>query len=366
MAPPVPAAGGFDGGCGPECCDQPACAYSPQMIGDLLPTVIQILTPTPTLASRVSLTAPPGVRVNGNIIPRPATGVALFDDRAVFFTRPNAPAAVLLLPPSTRVLPLANGSLAVVRVAQVPTERGPNEVAFNESPRPTDRVFSTFNVFTKSFANDIDVYRETIGFETTFLDGCASLEVRLPAVQLDGDNQRIDDIGDVSVGLKYALWECREKGDVWSVGVLATAPTGPSYQAFNGNQSHGGTLQPWTGWVLNSGYVYVQGFSSVSLPLQHGDVTVLYNDIGIGYYAYMGYSGYILSFVTPTVEAHIATPLDHRDRAQAVYSQDEAAVVAGVHFGIGDHAVLTLGAGVPVMGPRPFDVEGVAQFNVRW
>jgi len=66
----------------------------------------------------------------------------------------------------------------------------PFKIAKNESPRPTNRVFLTYNYF-----NDVtlghpipdlqtDLNREVIGFEKTFLNGDASVGLRLPFFQV--------------------------------------------------------------------------------------------------------------------------------------------------------------------------------------
>ncbi len=87
--------------------------------------------------------------------------------------------------------------------------RGAFKIAENESPRPMDRVYFNYNYF-----NNVDlggtkgnVYRETFGFEKTFLNGDASIGVRLPFIALPGRDPGTDlgDIGDVSLIFKYAF-----------------------------------------------------------------------------------------------------------------------------------------------------------------
>src|SRR5207245_6411457 len=80
----------------------------------------------------------------------------------------------------------------------------------------------------------INVYRQIIGFEKTFLGGNASIGMRLPFNLLDarsGDTPGLSgtfaDIGDLTVILKALLWEDRDRGLLLSAGVAVTVPTGP-------------------------------------------------------------------------------------------------------------------------------------------
>jgi hypothetical protein len=367
MAAPVPAAGGFASfdQAPPTGSESPA-SFNPQMIGDQL-AVTQTLAPTTSPASRVTIAPTPGVTSQGNIIFRPNGGGIVFNDQFVFVRLPGATTATaVLLPPHTRALYQPNGNVAVFNVVEVPTERGAVKIAENESPRPIDRVFTTFNEFTRAGDDRIDVYRETVGFEKTFFDGCVSFGMRGPLYQLNGAGVSRSDPGDVVGILKVAVYNDCTSGDVISLGVLAQAPTGSSYVAFNGLDEHGFVVQPFVGYLFNCGYLYLHGFSSAALPTHTGDVLMLYNDVGVGYYTHLGSCDDLLSFVAPTVEVHVNTPLDRRDRAGAVFAQDEINVTGGVHFGFGEHAVLTVAGGTALVGPRLYQAEAAAQLNLRF
>jgi hypothetical protein len=369
MAGPAPDGGGYDmTGQAPEAGAQPASSYQPQMIGDRLAVVNSIYVDV-AHAKLVTLSPPSGVTVNGNIVPRPAGGSLRYDSKAVYVSSPTLPfpgTSIVLLPPNTRATYIGNGNVEVFRTVEVPNERGPVKIADNDSPRPMDRVFATFNYFGDTYINNVEVYREVVGFERTFCDECASIELRVPIIQLTGQNtgESTGDIGDLTAVLKYALVTCGDS--LISVGVLATAPTGPRYVAFNGDKEHGFTAEPFVGFILDCGYLYFQGFGAVQLPLHRGDVTTAYADLAIGYYTYMGCKDDLLSFVVPTIEAHGNVPLDHREPSSAIFARDELNVIGGVHFGLGEHTVVTVAGGVPTVGPKPFDFEGVVQLNVRW
>ena len=55
-------------------------------------------------------------------------------------------------------------------------------------------------------------------------------------------------------------------------------------------------LQPFAGWVRTIGEkFYLHGFHSIAIPTDGRDVTVLFNDIGIGCWAYWNYCGRVSS-----------------------------------------------------------------------
>ena len=51
------------------------------------------------------------------------------------------------------------------------------KIADNESPRPEDRLFATYNYFNDVLAHPskADLHQEVVGFEKVLLNGCASV-----------------------------------------------------------------------------------------------------------------------------------------------------------------------------------------------
>jgi hypothetical protein len=105
--------------------------------------------------------------------------------------------------------------------SDVNIRRGAFKIQENESPRPADRVNLTFNYYNSVDlgTKKIDVQRETLGFEKTFLDGNASLGARLPFFQ-NLDNK--DDMGDITLIGKFAFLNDRMTGNVISGGIAIT------------------------------------------------------------------------------------------------------------------------------------------------
>lgn len=241
----------------------------------------------------------------------------------------------------------------------------------NDGPRPQDRVYGGFNFYDdigrglNPGVGEFDLQRQTAGFEKTFLDGDASFGMRLPFVQQYGPPgvAGTHNVGDLTLIWKYAFVNNRETGDLWSAGMLLTAPTG-SGDAFlwDGRKApHSVLFQPWTGFVRAFDRAYIQGITSFIIPTDDRDPTLWNNSIGVGYYLYRD-AGSWLTAVVPTGEVHIRTPLSHRNPLGSVYLQDQVNLTGGLHFRF-NRAVLSTAVCVPVVGPRPWNFEAMSFLN---
>jgi len=289
---------------------------------------------------------------------------------------PNPPNA----PPSTPDPRRASSLIPSVRALKV---------AENQSPRPQDRVYFTYNYFDnlneslnrrfESPLKDINASRYIFGLEKTFDEGRGSIGLRLPLNTITASPaipSRFNTLAgtytalnDLSIIGKYVLKQDPETGSLISAGLVVTPPTGP--RSFAGakflDTPHTTQVQPFLGYIWNRGDVYLHGFSAIDFPINPNQVTIMYNDLGIGYRLYRGDGDRLVSSVTPTFEGHVNTPLNHRD----AYNPDDPAgtpdvvdLTFGVHVGLRNRSLLTLGVVTPVTGPRPFDVEAVVLFNM--
>jgi hypothetical protein len=269
----------------------------------------------------------------------------------------------------------------------VPEERG-FKIADNEDPRPRDRVYFSFNYYDdlnesvnrrlRSDLHDLRLFRETFGVETTFLDGSASLGLRLPLNTLNGDSSlpgqgiASTDVGDLAIILKYAFYDDDETGDLLSTGLLITAPTGPSALAGAEHLGafHHAALQPFLGYVWNWGDLFLHGFSSLDVPMDSNEPVLFYNDVGLGYFVYRCHEpDRFLSALAPTVEAHVNTPLSHRGVlgfTDPAGTPDWVDLTVGTNLEFRDRARLAIGVVTPVTGPRPFDWEMLVQLRLSY
>ncbi len=258
--------------------------------------------------------------------------------------------------------------------------RGAFKIAENESPRPLDRVFINYNYFNNvksdptgmGFAGNGQFHRETIGFEKTFLNGDASFGMRLPFLQFNGDGSiGRNGVGDLTLIGKYAWINDRQTGNVLSGGLALTVPTGVNPYANIGLTMNPVLLQPYLGGIYNASNTwYVHGFSSIVVPTDIRDVTLFFNDIGIGYWLYRADPGTdsLLTAVIPTFETHVTTPLNHRglNNSGPIGVPDLVSLTGGSYFQFGNRSMLGTAIGVPVTGPRFYSFEALVNFNWRF
>ncbi len=139
--------------------------------------------------------------------------------------------------------------------------------------------------------------------------------MRLPYLQTvgftDADTQ---DLGDLSVVFKVAFFNDAQTGNVLSAGLVVTVPTstGRVELADSTEAPHAVLVQPYAGAIYNLQRVYFQGFSSIVLPLDQRDPTILFNSIATGWWLYREPDNRYLTAFVPVAELHLNTPLDHR------------------------------------------------------
>lgn len=349
------------------------------------PPPFTIQNPTVTASPPPVLVQPPPiVLANGRVIPvppflaSPAPVTVAFDPVTV------QPSSFQATPPP--VVLAQNQAITVYEqrcyeILSAAARASSYKIAEDESPLPQDRVYFGFNYFDNvndavnirlgGVLRDEDIFRETLGFEKTFFDHHASVGMRMPLASIvtssdvAGVGGTQTDIGDLSICLKVAPYLDLERGNVLSGGLVITVPTGP--EEFNPFDSV--ILQPWVGarWMWDN--LYVHGFSSVAVPTDSRDVTLLFNDFGVGYYIYRGPQDALLHSIVPTFEVHINTPLNHRgafDFADPSGTADWVTLTGATTLELGQHTTFAVGAGVPVTGPKPFDFEILAQLNYRF
>ncbi|MGP0066723.1 MAG: hypothetical protein ACLQGP_24425 [Isosphaeraceae bacterium] len=283
-------------------------------------------------------------------------------------------------PPSPRVA----SSLA-------PSTRG-FKISDNQSPMPQDRVYFTFNYFNnlnaaldKRFESPVDnlrAYRYIFGLEKTFDDGNGSIGIQLPLDTLTSESTITGQfvkpggsstaLNDLTVFAKYVLKKNPKTGSLISVGLAVTPRDGPD--SFAGANYLVGvndtTVQPFLGYLWRKGKFYLHGFTAMDVPTSTRDVTMVYNDIGIGYFAYRNPNpdGFLMALI-PTFEVHVNDPLTHRDfdnQLDLTGTPDVVNLTYGINTMIGQSSVFTFGVVTPVTGPRPFEYELVALINFRF
>lgn len=294
-------------------------------------------------------------------------------------------------PPPT--LPNAPGGGPARRLNTfVPSVRG-FKIAENQSPQPQDRIYFSFNYYddpngdlnrrlNSPFTNT-QVYREIFGFEKTFADGMGSIGMRVPLNTLSADptsntgaysrsGRTSTALGDLTICAKYILALDPATGSLISGGLAVTPNTGPN--SFAGapylQTIHATGIQPFLGYIWRRGSFFAHGFLAVDIPTNGRDVTLLYNDFGIGYEVFRSNApNAFLTAVIPTFEVHVNNPLSHRDYLNVqdpVAMPDVVDLTSGVNFQLMKNSYLTFGVVTPVTGPRPFNIEALLLLNIRF
>jgi hypothetical protein len=131
------------------------------------------------------------------------------------------------------------------------------KIAEGESPRPVDRVFFKYNYYNNVDKNrwadptepihNVHLNLYTFGMERTFLDGNASVGLRVPFYTLNGEAKDLrigpdpatgaiglipggpaldeTDFGNIMAIAKLVLWEDRPSGSLLSGGAVVSIPT---------------------------------------------------------------------------------------------------------------------------------------------
>jgi len=250
------------------------------------------------------------------------------------------------------------------------------KVTDNESPRPNNRLYFTYNHFSEVNRSlipaeipNISIDRQLLGFERTFLQGDASFGMRLPFIQFNGsEGVEANVVGDISFLFKFAWLNNPETGNVFSTGLVLTAPTGGGDDIIlsDGSLAPRSTLiQPWAGFIYNLPNAFVQGFSSLVVPTSSADPTIFFNSIGGGYWLYRNNRDRFITGFVPVLEFHLNTPLNHRNVNDTIFFQDQFNITTGAYV---TFPRMTMGGAVcvPVVGPRPYDLEAIASLNFQF
>jgi hypothetical protein len=260
------------------------------------------------------------------------------------------------------------------------------KIADDQNARPQDRVFFDYNYYNNVGANfrlgtdvsNMNVNRGVVGIEKTFFDGFASIELREPvnSLHIGGSstpeaNGSFTDVGDLTVIFKGILWQDLLNGDLVSAGLAITIPTGPDSLGgvtFSNGCVHSTLLQPFIGYLWAWNNLFLHGFSSVDIPTTDQDSTLMFNDVGLGYFLLRDRNnGRFLTAVVPTVEAHLMTPLSHEGSpTEMIFTPNQLDITEGVTFEFRRQITFAVGVSEPVTGNKTFDFEAIAQLNVRF
>jgi hypothetical protein len=278
------------------------------------------------------------------------------------------------------------------------------KIGEGESPRPVDRAFFKYNYYNNvnptrwtnptEPIHNVSLNLYTLGMEKTFFDRTVSVGIRVPFDTISADPKEFRVATDPATGaaavvpggpglhdaeygnmiaiVKAVIMQDRESGSLLSGGAVVSIPTASSVTLDPGLSALL-YLQPFSGFIWNAGDLFVQGFSSITLPIVRPESIVSFNDLGVGYWVYRDATGSrTLSGVAPTVEIHYTAPIRQPDANATLFGtfKDGIRVHNTVDFTFGatwlfaNRATLGTGVAVPVTGDRPFDAEILVQLNL--
>lgn len=279
--------------------------------------------------------------------------------------------------PSSFIIQGATVNPAQIAAAtRIPTaNRGTFKITENETPRPTTRAYVTYNFYDNLFRTigentpRIMLHQQNFGYEQAFANQRFSVGLRVPYYQLVSPGLFSDtSVGDLTIVTKAVISENRATGDLLSGGLTITLPTGSrTTSSFDDDNLRNTLLQPFLGYILVNGDVFLQGFSSLVVPTSSSDVLLFTQSLALGSSIYRR-PGATLSGIYPVFEAHLNTPLNHRGdiSTQLVSFPDNLTLLGGTFFEFYSRSTLGFAAGAPVTGPRPFSLQATVQLSVRF
>jgi hypothetical protein len=273
------------------------------------------------------------------------------------------------------------------RSAIAPSVRG-FKIADNQSPVPQDRIYFTFYYFNDvnnrldqhfmTMFTGVQIYRYIWGFEKTFNEGRGSFGMTLPLNNIFAVSREPNlnnggastALGDLTLYLKHIFAYDAQSGSLATGGLAITPRT--AGRTFAGapflSGSNTTSIQPFFAYLINFGDFYLHGFESLDTPFDFNQPTMIYNDVGLGYYLYRASGGgNMISAVVPTVEVHANIPLNHRgayDPFDRFGTPDVVDITSGFNVRLWERTIATFGVAVPVTGPRAFnyEIQGLLNF----
>ena len=331
--------------------------------------------------------------INSPRVPNNATwNIATLYDYFIAATpgTPGTPAQVIPRAPLLLEIPSLSGGGVV----------GRTKIADDNSPMPRDRIIFGYDYFdgVPLTAQGANVHRFSPGFEKTFLDGDASIEVRFPfastvsnALQADGvNNSGHAAFGNINVTLKALLFGSPTLNIAAGLGIALPTANDLHVSLVDGTEvarfrNESVLLTPYIAFLLTpNDRLFFQNWYQIGFDANGdqvladpdltglrpvgrlNDQSLLQIDAQLGYWAYRSEEpAGLLRGLAPFIELHYNTTLGKANSVQAGdfivgdpnAHLDELNLTAGFTAQFRDNFNLSVGAVVPLQGNenRTFD-----------
>ena len=287
-------------------------------------------------------------------------------------------------------------------------------IAENNSPIPTDRFYFDYRSFQNALSSqiltgptflpqDANVDRYTLGFENTFWDGNASLDLRVPFVSSFDVSPGPDfglssgNFGDISLFYKNLLYA--DDMVAIAAGVGIGIPTSSDVEGRLGGspfrlESDAVHILPYVGaLVVPNDFWFFQWFLQLDFNANGNDVVagdplreqavlteqnLFHINLSGGYWLHENYDARYVNGIAAILELHYTTTIQDADAVafagggdfiflgNTFNRVDVLNMTAGLHFQIGDLSNLRVACVVPLRSEienRQFDAETVVSFN---
>ncbi len=291
---------------------------------------------------------------------------------------------------------------------------GSYNVSENNTSIPTDRVYFLYNAFYNAqditklqgpptfgpVTTSLDLHRYLIGFEKTFLDGNASIDVRMPffsgfSFEDSGIVSSSGNVGNLTMYLKALLYA--DDSFALASGLGLGLPTGSDIETrsqfgFLTIKNQGVHLMPFVAMTAApNDHWFLQSFAQIRFAASGNDVVgdqgdygvyteqnLMQYDLGVGRWLYRDDRRDFFSGFALVSELHYTSTIQDTDSVAVPFSGVPSGLISnpanrldllnltsGLHIQLGPKSNLRVGAVVPLQAvpDRVFDTELQVYFN---
>lgn len=239
------------------------------------------------------------------------------------------------------------------------------KAADNRSPRPQNRLWTSYNYFNGIYDSRMDDHRNSLGGEIAFFDQRFSLEMYGNHNFFTDSPFNSSQWGDLHFIMKGVMLQQQNVLLSWGLGT--GIPTGDRPPGVPGESVQ---LSPFIGymWNFGDGLWFVQGYEQLDVMIRENRL-LLHTDIGIGRWLVpLDYSRTGLTGLAPTLELHLYNPFrggynDDPPQLTGLVFRDVLNLTMGCTAYINRNFTVAAGFGLPLSNNHDYDFEFILHGN---